>query len=94
MSEMAIMVAHSEAHRKEIEKELGMKIVVVGGDTKLVWNVDNKDEVEAAREAFDKLIRKGFTAFSVDKRGEASDKVKRFDATLEKIILVPQMAGG
>ena len=64
------------------------------GDLKVIWNKDNPDEVEAVEDQFDNLIKKGFTAYSVDKKGEAGKKLTKFDADAEKIIMVPKMVGG
>lgn len=64
------------------------------GDLKVIWNKDNQDEVEAAKNQFNSLIKKGFTAYSVDKKGDAGKKVTEFDPDAEKIIMVPKMVGG
>lgn len=64
------------------------------GDTKVVWNADNADEVATAREAFEKLTKKGFAAFTVKRGGEQGDRIHTFDPSAEKIILVPQLRGG
>jgi hypothetical protein len=94
MAEMAIMVAYPEQYRKDLEKELGMGIVVESGDTKLIWNIENDTEVGVAEAAFKKLTKKGFTAFSVKKNGDPGSKITEFDPSLEKMILIPQMQGG
>lgn len=64
------------------------------GDTKITWDADNADEVAAARAQFDALKKKGFLAFSVDRKGEQDERLTRFDPEAEKIILVPQTVGG
>lgn len=64
------------------------------GDTKLIWNSDDKDEVEAAKETFDRLKKKGFMAFSVKKDGGKGKKITEFDAAAERIILTPGLQGG
>ena len=71
-----------------------MRIMGVQGDTKLIWDKDNQDEVKAARKMFDDLMAKHFTAFAVDKKGLQGDKITEFDVNAEKIIMVPRMAGG
>lgn len=35
------------------------------GDTKYIWDPKNPDEVEAAREHFDNMRKKGFTVFKL-----------------------------
>lgn len=64
------------------------------GDTKTIWDADNADEVEVAREQFDRLREKGYSAFRVDKKGEKGAPMKEFDPTAEKMILIPMLRGG
>lgn len=73
-----------------------MEILDHTGDTKVIWDKDNPDEVEAARAQFDKLVgSKRFAAFEV--KGEKGDKgkqIRAFDPNAERMILVPPMVGG
>ena len=71
-----------------------MSIMGKEGDTKVIWNPENEDEVEAAEAQFDALIAKGFSAFSVGKRGKKDERIEEFDPEAGKIILVPQIRGG
>ena len=71
-----------------------MRIISGEGDTKMLWDPANEDEVEAAEQQFDNLIEKGFTAFAVKKDGEKGKKITKFDEQAGKIILVPRMVGG
>ncbi len=65
------------------------------GDTKIIWDSDNEAEVDNARRTFEDLVDgKKYAAFSVGKKGEKDEKIKKFDPDLEKIILIPPMAGG
>jgi hypothetical protein len=64
------------------------------GDTKLIWDEDNADEVEAAEETFNRLKKKGYQAFKVDKKGEQGKKMEKFDPSAEKLIMVPAMQAG
>ncbi len=64
------------------------------GDSRQTWDPKNKDEVELAREHFNALIEKGFTAFSVTKEGEKHKRITKFNPKAGKIIMVPRMAGG
>jgi hypothetical protein len=64
------------------------------GDTKIIWDSDNSDEVANARRSFDELRGKGFTAYRVDDKGDRSAIIREFDPTAEKLILRPAMAGG
>jgi hypothetical protein len=65
------------------------------GDTKVMWNKGNSDEIEAARATYDSLIAKGFSAFSMDADGaRAGTRLREFDPSAERIVMVPRMAGG
>ncbi len=65
------------------------------GDTKSIWDPENKDEVEAAQATYDRLISKGYTAYTVtDEKGEKGEKINKFDPGAGRMILVPRMMGG
>jgi hypothetical protein len=64
------------------------------GDTKLIWDRSNADEVAAARKMFDDLRAKQFTAYKTTDGGKKGDVITRFDETAERIIMVPRMVGG
>ena len=64
------------------------------GDTKTIWDVDNPDEVAAAKAQFDALKKKGYLAYSVKENGKKGELVTSFDAQAGKIIMSPPMAGG
>jgi hypothetical protein len=69
-------------------------VEITGGDTKLVWDAGNRDEVENARRTFDDLRAKGYLAFSVKKDGEKGEQIRKFDSDAQKLIMVPPMKGG
>ena len=71
-----------------------LRILDGSGDTKVIWDPKNDDEVEAAEEQFDTLIEKGFKAYSVKKDGTKGRLTKKFDPEAGKIIMVPSMQGG
>lgn len=64
------------------------------GDQKVVWDIDNDDEVEAAEATFDTLTEKGFTAYKVKKDGTQGKKITKFDPKAGMVIMVPKLAGG
>ena len=66
------------------------------GDTRMMWDKDNADEVKAARAHFDDLVnRQRFRAFrAVGKDGNQGDRMREFDPAAERIILVRQLQGG
>jgi hypothetical protein len=66
------------------------------GDTRIMWDPSDSDEVDAARAAFNTAKAKGMLAYTVDpddptKHGEV---IRKFDATRGKIIMAKQTAGG
>ena len=72
-----------------------LAIMSTKGDTKVMWNPENADEVAAAKAQFDTLIGKGFSAFKVvGPKGEQGDQIREFDPKAGKIILVPALQGG
>lgn len=65
------------------------------GDTKIMWDGRNADEVAAAKAAFDTHIKRGGLAYRAEgKNGERGEKITKFDKKAERIILVPQLVGG
>ena len=64
------------------------------GDTKTIWDADNKDEVENAKETFDRFKKKGYAIFSVKKDGKADTLMQKFDPAAERMIAVPPVVGG
>jgi hypothetical protein len=64
------------------------------GDTKTIWDSDNADEVEAARETFNALKKKGYMIYRVGKLGAKGEQMQKFDPEAEKMIAVPAVVGG
>lgn len=72
-----------------------MAILDKTGDTKLIWSTDKPDEVETAREMFDKLRKKGYLAYKVvDTDGKKGEQMHTFDPSAGRIIMAPAMVGG
>ena len=67
---------------------------VKAGDLKVIWDRTKRDEVDVAREQFDSLLKKGYVAYSVDKKGAKGKKITEFDKDLEMLILAPGLVGG
>lgn len=89
------MVLHTDTTPNEAPKSTGeMCILDLTGDTKVIWDSKNEDEVAAAKATFDSLKKKGYLAYSVSKDGSKGEILKEFDASAEKIILSPAMCGG
>ena len=71
-----------------------MREINFTGDTRTTWDAHNESEVKAAKENFDRLKKKGFSAFYVKQDGTPGKPMKDFDEHAEKSILIPQLAGG
>jgi hypothetical protein len=75
-----------------------MAIIDGSGDTKINWDPDDADSVEAARDTFKKLIKKGHMAYSVHDKGKnlgkKNERITEFDPELENIIFIAPMTGG
>lgn len=65
------------------------------GDTRVMWDRKNKEEVEAARRQFDDLTKQGYMAYRAEgKEGTQGEQIRSFDKNAERIILVKQLVGG
>ena len=72
-----------------------MAVMDRSGDTKVIWDKNNPDEVENARRTFDELRKKGFLAYSVQGRqGDKGELIREFDPEAERLIMAPPMQGG
>lgn len=94
------LVALFEERGKEPDKHQGLGMFEIinyreyDGDTKHLWDRNNADETEAAKDMFDKFKKKGYVIFAVDKKGEKGEQVREFNASAEAYIFVPPMRGG
>ena len=65
------------------------------GDSKRIWDPRNADEIEDARESFNRMRSKNFLIFRVDaKTNEKGEQMTEFDPQAGKMIAAPQMQGG
>jgi len=82
----------------ETEVPAGKRVMAIldrTGDTKLIWDCESKDEVDNARETFNRLRKKGYLAYKVvGKEGNKGEQIHEFDPDAERIILSPAMKGG
>lgn len=89
------MGRNREGHMDTVVVE-GRELIVLDqtGDTKIIWDPDKPEEVEQARETFNKLKKKGYIGYSVDRKGERGTVLREFDSNAEKLILAPATVGG
>jgi len=64
------------------------------GDYKVTWDRDRPEEVEAARETFERLKKKGHIAYALRANGKQGEVLREFDPESEAIVLAPALAGG
>lgn len=72
-----------------------MRLMGAAGDTKVIWNPDNQDEVDNARQTWDRLVTtKRFLGFRMSIAGDKGEQIKDFDPDAARLIVTPPMAGG
>lgn len=71
-----------------------MRIISTEGDTKIIWDKNNAEEVAAAKKVFDDLKAKRFMSYKVDDKGDKSEVIREFDPNAEKLIMSPPLVGG
>lgn len=78
----------------ETEGKNVLHIPDASGDTRIMWDPRNKDEVAAAQAAFDAAKGKGMLAYVVKDDGEPGEVIRSFDKKAGKIIMARQTSGG
>ena len=72
-----------------------MAIMDKSGDSKLIWDPAVAEEVEAAKNTFEKLRKKkSYVAYSVNEDGEKGEVLHSFDPSIAKMIMAPAMVAG
>lgn len=72
-----------------------MAVMSHEGDTKIIWDSENPDEVANAKRTFDDLMAKGMMAYVVkDDEGMKGRYMRTFDPSAEKMILAAPMVAG
>lgn len=66
------------------------------GDTRIMWNPRDKDDVASAEAAWDAAKKRGMVAYFVGDNGEAGEVIQgtKFPKKEGKIIMAPQLVGG
>lgn len=93
MSELRIINGFNN-EIKDLLGDLAERFEVVKGDTRLTWDAGNEEDVDTARQSFERLTKKGYSAFSVGKEGEKKGRIREFDPEAEKVILAAPTRGG
>lgn len=72
-----------------------MQVMDQTGHTEVTWDSDSADEVRIARETFNTMVKdKKYNAFRVRKGGGQGERISEFDASAEKMLLIPHLVGG
>ena len=71
-----------------------MNIMDRSGHKELTWDTGQSDQVQTAKETFDNLMKRGYTAFGSQHKAEAKHLVREFDPTMEELVVVPKTVGG
>ena len=71
-----------------------MMILSEKGDERLVWDMDNGPEAKEAKKRFADLLKKGYKAYSVDRKGKKNKRIEEFDVEAEEILMVPETVKG
>jgi len=64
------------------------------GDTRLVWDRREPDQVKEAYVRFKELLDSGHTAFAIRSDGKKGSKLDEFDPLHEEILMVPKTLPG
>lgn len=71
-----------------------LSVLDTTGDTRLMWDKNNPDEVAHARQRFEELKALKYLAYRVNKKGDQGEVIHKFDPEAERIILHAQNVGG
>lgn len=93
MSELRIINGFNN-EIKALLGDLAERFEVVKGDTRLTWDAGNEEDVDTARQSFERLTKKGYSAYRVDKKGDKQGRMEKFDPEAEKVILATPTRGG
>jgi len=87
----------TSTEERPVETEVQRNVLHIpdsSGDTRIMWDPRNKDEVAAAKAAFDAAKEKGMLAYSVEEGGDKGEVIREFDKHAGKIIMARQTQGG
>lgn len=71
-----------------------LRIMGRGGDEKVTWDVSDEDSVHRARLRVDEALKRNCLLFRQLPDGSQGERIMAFDEHAERVIIVPQMAGG
>jgi len=71
-----------------------MNVMDTSGHMTVTWNPTVPIEVKHARDTFDSMAEQGYHAFRIEGVDQQGARMKEFDPTATKIMLIPQLRGG
>jgi hypothetical protein len=69
------------------------KVLDPDGHTSTLWDPDNAEDVERAKRAYEKLVRRGYRAFHMEKSGDGRLR-EGFNPREKDTLLVPPIHAG
>jgi hypothetical protein len=66
-----------------------MRVLDETGDSRVVWDRREKNQVKEAGHKFYEMLKKGYKAYVARSDGSRGSRLEDFDALLEEIIMVP-----
>lgn len=92
MGEMRILTSYGLEELIDLPPSM---VHMRAGDSKIMWDAENSDEVDAAKLQFNTLTKKNFKAYRTDKHGDKKGgPIKKFDPKAGRLIMVPGIGGG
>ena len=89
------MIRVMEAEPLEVEEGHGLLCLLdESGDSRMQWDKNVPVQVAKAEARFDELKKKGYLAYSVNKKGDMGDILQAFDPNAERTIMHSPMVGG
>lgn len=79
---------------KRAEDMMLLRILDDSGDSRIVWNRRNEQEIREARQKFEEHIRKGYRAYVTRSDGSKGRRIEDFDSLLEEIVLTQEKSLG
>lgn len=64
------------------------------GDFEVAWHRDNRDEVKAAKAAFNQAVKDKMLIYRTDRHGNKAERITTWDPDAEKIVATRQFVGG
>lgn len=77
-----------------------MRVMDRSGDSPTLWDTDpetrteNEFSPEYVEAEFERLVKEGHLAFTVDEKSKRGEQIKKFDPEQREILMVPAFVGG